>query len=184
MRKWRADSAVKCQDSRSFVPVRVIVTRIVAYLKDDGTGILVHSFSGDDPITCKDHVRQKLGLPVFTPRKKSNGKDKPRKIIVAEYDYTDESGALLFQVVRFEPKNFRQRKPDGNGKWTWKLGEVRRVLFKLPEIIEGMAAGHPVFIVEGEKDVVALNKFGIIAANEPRRCRQVAIRVFRNSSRC
>jgi Protein of unknown function (DUF3631) len=135
-------------------------------LKDDGTGILVHSFSGDDPIMCKDHVRQKLGLPEFTPRK-SNGKGKANKVIVAEYDYTDEGGVLLFQVVRFEPKTFRQRKPDDSGKWTWKLGDVRRVLFKLSEIIEGIAAGHPVFIVEGEKDVLALNRFGIIGTTNP-----------------
>jgi hypothetical protein len=89
-------------------------------LKDDGTGIVVHSFSGDDPIMCKDHVRKKLGLPPFRPRKKSNGKD-TRKVVAAHYDYMDESGAVLFQVVRFEPKTFRQRKPDGNGKWTWKF---------------------------------------------------------------
>jgi Protein of unknown function (DUF3631) len=135
-------------------------------LKDDGTGIVVHSFSGDDPIMCKDHVRKKLGLPPFRPRKKSNGKD-TRKVVAAHYDYMDESGAVLFQVVRFEPKTFRQRKPDGNGKWTWKLADVRRVLFRLPELIEGIAADHPVFIVEGEKDVLALNKLGIIATTNP-----------------
>ena len=31
------------------------------------------------------------------------------------YDYTDERGALLFQVVRFPNHQFRQRKPDGQG---------------------------------------------------------------------
>lgn len=30
-------------------------------------GFLVHSFAGDDPIACKDHVRQALGLPAFSP---------------------------------------------------------------------------------------------------------------------
>ena len=40
---------------------------------------------------------------------------------------------------------------------------MRRVLFKLPELIEGIAAGHPVFIVEGEKDVLTLNRLGIVA---------------------
>jgi hypothetical protein len=40
---------------------------------------------------------------------------------------------------------------------------VRRVPFKLPELIEGMAAEHPVFIVEGERDVLTLNKFGLVA---------------------
>jgi hypothetical protein len=70
-----------------------------------GDGIVVHSFSGDAVATCKDHVRKKLGLPPFTPTKKSNGKD-TRKAIVATYDYCDEGGELLFQVVRFEPKHF------------------------------------------------------------------------------
>jgi len=82
---------------------------------------------------------------------------------VAEYNYVDEAGNLLFQVVRLEPKAFRQRKPDGNGGWNWKLGDVRRVPFKLPELIEAVAAEHPVFIVEGEKDVLTLNALGVVA---------------------
>ena len=53
----------------------------------------------------------------------------------ATYDYTDEAGKLLFQVVRFTPKEFRQRRPDGNGGWIWKLGNTRRVLYRLPEVI-------------------------------------------------
>src|SRR5262249_16747284 len=28
-------------------------------------GFVVHSFAGDDPIACRDHVRKKLGLPKF-----------------------------------------------------------------------------------------------------------------------
>lgn len=42
-------------------------------------------------------------------------------------------------------------------------GDVRRVLFKLPELIEAIAAEHPIFVVEGERDVLALNKVGIVA---------------------
>ncbi len=44
---------------------------------------------------------------------------------------------------------------------------MRRVLFKLPELIEAVAAEHPVFIVEGEKDVLVLNKLGIVATTNP-----------------
>ena len=40
---------------------------------------------------------------------------RPRQ--VAAYAYTDADGALLFEVVRFEPKTFRQRRPDGRGGW-------------------------------------------------------------------
>ena len=36
---------------------------------------------------------------------------------VRAYDYVDESGVLLFQVVRWEPKTFSQRHPDGRGGW-------------------------------------------------------------------
>ena len=42
--------------------------------------------------------------------------------ILATYDYTDEEGNLLFQVVRFYPKDFRQRRPAADGEWEWSLG--------------------------------------------------------------
>ena len=48
--------------------------------------------------------------------------------IVATYDYTNADGNLLFQVVRFDPKDFRQRRPDGNGGWVWNLKGIEPVL--------------------------------------------------------
>jgi hypothetical protein len=69
------------------------------------------------------------------------------------FDYRDESGALLYQVVRFAGKNFKQRRPDGKGGWHWNLDGVRRVPYRLPELLK--ARGN-VFIVEGEKDVETL----------------------------
>jgi putative DNA primase/helicase len=78
--------------------------------------------------------------------------------IVAEYDYTDEAGALLYQTIRYEPKDFRQRRPDGCGGWIWKKGE-RQVLYHLPELLEA----SNVFVVEGEKDVESLLSRGFVA---------------------
>src|SRR5687767_9829201 len=49
---------------------------------------------------------------------------------VATYDYADESGQLLFQVCRKPDKQFRQRRPDGRGGWTWGTKDVRRVLYR------------------------------------------------------
>ena len=48
-------------------------------------------------------------------------KGKPSKVAVAHYDYIDEQGVLLYQVVRFEPKTFPQRRPDGaaGGVGSW-----------------------------------------------------------------
>jgi hypothetical protein len=82
--------------------------------------------------------------------------------IVAKYDYRDESGTFLFQVVRFEPKDFRQRRPDGRGGWTWNTKGTRRVLYRLPELL---AAGSSawVFVVEGEKDADNLAALGLVA---------------------
>jgi DNA primase len=71
--------------------------------------------------------------------------------IIKTYDYRDESGELLYQVVRFEPKDFQQRRPNGKGGWIWNLEGVRCVLYRLPELIRATMQDW-VFIVEGEKD--------------------------------
>lgn len=80
--------------------------------------------------------------------------------VVATYDYCDEHGVLLYQKLRYEPKGFSQRVPDGNG-WSYKLGNVRRVLYRLPELIAKPA--RAVFVVEGEKDADALTALGRLA---------------------
>jgi hypothetical protein len=77
--------------------------------------------------------------------------------IAASYDYTDEAGVLLYQVCRLVPKSFRQRRPDGSGGWTWKLGDVRRVLYRLPRLI----AHQTVYVTEGEKDSDRLAALGL-----------------------
>lgn len=78
-------------------------------------------------------------------------KQQPRRII-ATYDYTDANSELLYQVVRYDPKGFRQRRPDGHGGWTWNRGDTPRTLYRLPELRAAVEVGHRVFIVEGEKD--------------------------------
>ncbi len=87
----------------------------------------------------------------------------PRRCIVAEYNYCDEGGALLFQVVRYAPKAFRQRRADG----TWKLAGVQRVIYRLPQVIAGVAAGEVIFVAEGEKGVHALVDLGLVATCSP-----------------
>jgi 5S rRNA maturation endonuclease (ribonuclease M5) len=90
-----------------------------------------------------------------------------RADIIATYDYTDGDGQLLFQVVRFEPKQFRQRRPDGRGGWIWNLKGTRRVLFRLPQVLEAIGAGREVWIAEGEKDALALARAGVVATTAP-----------------
>jgi len=85
------------------------------------------------------------------------------RCIVATYDYVDEDGALLYQVVRWHPKRFTQRVPDGNGGWIDRLGDTRRVPFRLPAVIQAVVDGKTVFVVEGEKDVQTLEGWGLVA---------------------
>jgi hypothetical protein len=83
--------------------------------------------------------------------------------IVATYDYVDENGSLLFQAVRFEPKQFRQRKPNGNGGWDWRTKGVRQVPYRLPELLGALSDDRVIFIVEGEKDTDRLRREGVPA---------------------
>jgi AAA domain len=82
---------------------------------------------------------------------------KPKGSVVETYNYTDEDGALLYQVLRLEPKSFRQRRPNGNGGWIWKLDE-RRVLYRWPELLQYPDA--TVFVTEGEKDADRVASLG------------------------
>ena len=105
---------------------------------------------------------------LFAPKGNGDGKAPApaARRIVAKYDYTDATGKLLFQTVRYDPKDFRQRQPDGKGGWIWNLGDVPRVLYRLPELL----AAHPAAIVwnvEGEKDADALAALGLVATCNP-----------------
>jgi hypothetical protein len=87
--------------------------------------------------------------------------------IVATYDYDDEEGHLQYQVVRLVPKDFRQRRPDGKGGWIWNLKGVRRVLYRLPEVVKAVKEGRRVHVVEGEKDADNLAQIGLTATTNP-----------------
>lgn len=89
------------------------------------------------------------------PVTKSSG---PRKI-VKTYDYTDAAGNVLYQVVRYWPKDFLQRRPNGNGGWIWNLKGVPRVLYRLPEV----AKASEICFCEGEKDCDNLSTLGFVA---------------------
>lgn len=87
--------------------------------------------------------------------------------IVAAYSYVDEVGEVLFQAVRYDPKGFRQRRPDGAGGWTWSTAGVRKVLYRLPAVIEAVERGDIVYVCEGEKDAEAMVAAGVCATTAP-----------------
>jgi RecA-family ATPase len=147
-------------------------------------GFIVNSFTTDDPIACRDYVRKKLNLPAFTNgsgrRRASNDsveralmaavaaqsvrEQKPKGIHTTTYPYRDADGSLLYEVLRYEqPKDFRQRRPDGKGGWITKqvFDGVKRVVYRWPELLTFPDAS--VFIPEGEKDCNRLWDVGLVA---------------------
>lgn len=92
---------------------------------------------------------------------------------VATYSYTDEHGATLYEALRYDvldyagkkiDKTFKQRRPIGAGEYAWGTKGVRRVLYRLPELIEAVASDKRICVVEGEKDADRLWSLGIPAA--------------------
>jgi hypothetical protein len=107
-------------------------------------------------------------LPDPPPSKPNGGGGKP---IIATYPYHDEQGQLLFEVVRFDTAEsqgrFRQRQPDGQDGWVWNTKGVRRVLYRLPELVAAVQAGQLVLVCEGEKDANSAAKLGYAATTMP-----------------
>jgi putative DNA primase/helicase len=89
-----------------------------------------------------------------------------KRQLVRTYDYPDECHQLLYQACRFEPKAFSMRRPNGPGRWKPNLAGVRRVLYRLPELLAA-DRDRPVFVVEGEKDVERLRELGLVATTNP-----------------
>jgi hypothetical protein len=89
-----------------------------------------------------------------------------RAQIVAEYTYCNEDGHELFQTVRYEPKTFKQRRPNGHGGWIWNRRDVRLVPYRLPELLAAPKDAW-IFYPEGEGDVEALRRLGLPATTNP-----------------
>ncbi len=126
-------------------------------LGDDGESVMFKCHANCDKVAILDALG--LGWPdVFA------GKGKTEPKIVATYDYTDPvSGEMLYQVVRFQPKDFRQRQPNGKGDWIWNIDGVQKVLFHQSKVVEALRQKEEIWVVEGEKDVLRLEEAGVVA---------------------
>jgi len=128
-------------------------------IKLDGEKILLHCHAG-----CPtDAVLEAVGLQEKDLFLDSTDKREPFQCV---YSYRDEQGELLSQVCRKSPKAFLQRRPNGNGGWIYNLKGVRRVLYRLPELL-GSPKEEVIFIPEGEKDVDRLASLGLVATTNP-----------------
>ena len=84
----------------------------------------------------------------------------------AVYQYHDERGDVMFEAVRFPNKKFRQRHLE-DGEWVYNLDGCRRVIYRLPQILQAIREGRTVYIVEGEKDANSMWEAGFPATTSP-----------------
>ncbi len=127
---------------------------------DDSTPSLSISTGRDGHLLVHCHAgcRQTEVIAALRQQGLWSESEQTRRVITATYNYTDEAGSLLYQVVRYEPKDFKQRRPDGAGDWIWRKGE-RQVLYRLPDLLDAPI----VFVVEGERDAETLRDQGFVA---------------------
>ena len=92
-------------------------------------------------------------------------RDRADHAVVADYVYLDEVGTELFRVRRTDGKGFFQERYEA-GVWKGLL-DTRRVLYRLPAVIDAGAQGYGVYVVEGEKDADALTAEGLVATTSP-----------------
>ncbi|MDP9456856.1 MAG: AAA family ATPase [Actinomycetota bacterium] len=131
--------------------------------KNPKTDAYVHRLEG----SC--HCGTSHGLASvrpIRPAKAAKGRAGKLGPIVEAYDYEDENGELLFQATRHDPKDFRQRQPDGKGGWIWNLRDVRLVPYALPELLS-TEPEETVLVPEGEADVDRAWDMGFTATCNP-----------------
>ncbi len=103
------------------------------------------SSTSGDPFAGLDAPLPAGSAPA-SPRDSS--RDEPEAI----YSYYNAEGNLVFQVLRFPKKVFRQRRPNGQG-WVWSVPDQERaLLYRLPDVLRAVRAGEAIVLVEGEKD--------------------------------
>ena len=95
-------------------------------------------FSGCDRDTAKPKVAELIGVQVFSAG------DKPDAV----YQYHDAQGRLVFEKLRYPGKRFVQRRPSPKGGYEYKLGDLKKPLYRLPDLL----TANEIFICEGEKD--------------------------------
>lgn len=120
-------------------------------IREKSGKILIHCHAGctTDAICSALGIRQSDLFIDSQPTKRR---------LVATYDYTDEDGNLLYQKLRYDPKDFRIRIPDGKGGWVYKMNGQAPVLYNLAAFKDASM----LFVCEGEKDVETLRQYGYV----------------------
>lgn len=131
--------------------------------KPDGT-ILMCDHGGGDTKAILAAIG--LTMRILFPDGGSSGSEPkgsdPERKVAAIYQYLDKNGELVAEKVRYKNKTFfwRSKKPDGS----YDYHKPKNVPLYNGTVLEKAEA---VFLVEGEKDVDTLTKYGLPAVSLP-----------------
>lgn len=164
-------------------PTRDGYTALCPAHEDNRQSLSVSEKNGKILVNCfadcsMDEIVSAMGLrtrDLFTNKialiAQSNGNSsvtaaKATRVIEDVYPYTDANGHVLYENVRYRPKDFRQRRPDGRGGYLYDLKGVDRVPYRLPELIAAASIQESeIWLTEGEKDADSLCLLGFTASS-------------------
>jgi len=125
-----------------------------------------------------ERIMDAIGLPMtylFADGRRGAETVKKHRHIVATYPYKGDDGNVVFEVVRYDPKEFRQRRPnpdydemkastEGNQPFLWHTKGINRVLYHQDVLVKALGANQHqvVFVAEGEKAADALMAIGVL----------------------
>ena len=115
-----------------------------------------------------------LGIEIkdlFDEEKTNGSNTKPKRDIIAVYDYKDLNGCIVHSTIRYDPKGFSQRRPDleNSDKFIWKdvFKGITSIIYNLGAVTTAIKEKQPILVVEGEKDCDNLAKYGFVATTCP-----------------
>jgi 5S rRNA maturation endonuclease (ribonuclease M5) len=97
--------------------------------------------------------------PISNPRAPKKEKLGP---VVEKYPYHDQTGKVVYEIWRHEPKTFRPYRIE-NGKPILGMGSVAPLPYRLHLVI----GSDTIIVVEGERDVETLEGLGYVATTNP-----------------
>jgi putative DNA primase/helicase len=160
------------------------VIALCQHLDDSTFAEAVASLTGSEANSAhsskKRPNRKVAGASNGKPEGNHQGDISPKKVVVATFEYLDETGNIIFAADRLHHQNpdgtpvlkdgkpkktFRQRRPDPEnpGKWIFNVDGVPALPYRLPQLVEAIASGHPVLLVEGEAKVDLLAGWNVAA---------------------
>lgn len=122
--------------------------------------------------------RAALGTGELSIKPADGGEGRPKKKSgshgkwVCDYDYTDEAGTVIYKASRYVlpdgEKTFKIKRPDPESKYGWSFGlkaaGIKRVPYRLTNVIAASAKRRQIIVVEGEKDVESVEAaLGMVA---------------------